>query len=106
MKIYRALGLGAAIALSQFALAELPIPNGELGQKEGMLDFCSEANPKSAAKYKERGKALVGNASEKDLADARDSGEYKDSYDLIGDELRKVSKDDAVKACTDFAEEK
>ena len=106
MKIYRTLCLGAAIALPQLAQADLPIPAKALGQIEGTLDFCSQLNPKAAAKYKERGKMLVGNASEKDLAKARNSGEYKDSYNWIGDELRKVSKDDAAKACTDFAEEK
>jgi len=106
MKIYRTLCLVAAIGLPQLALAELPFPVKALGQIEGTLDFCSQLNPKAAAKYKERGKALVGNVSEKDLAQARNSGEYKDSYNWIDGELRKVSKDDAVKACTDFVEEK
>jgi hypothetical protein len=106
MKIYHALCLGAAIALTQFALAELPIPNDELGQKESMLDFCSKANPQSAAKYKERGKALVGNASEKDLAKARDSGEYKDAYSLVKTALGKAPKDDVAKLCTGLLESK
>ena len=106
MKIYRALCLGAAIGLPQLALAELPFPAKALGQIEGTLNFCSQANPKSAAKYKEWGKLLVGNASEKDLANARNSSDYKDSYNWIDGELRKAPKADAVKACTDFVEEK
>ena len=67
------------VPVSQAVLAELPISNANLGQSESVLDFCSKVNPKSSDQYKEPGNALVGNASEKDLAKARSSGEYKDS---------------------------
>ena len=106
MKIYRTLCLGAAIALPQLALAELPMANDALGQAESALDFCSKANPKAAAKYKVRGKTLVGNASEKDLADARSSGEYKDTYNAVKTVLGKLSKDEAAKICSDALESK
>jgi hypothetical protein len=94
----------AAAAPSRYQASRFPAK--ELGQIEGTLDFCSQLNPKAAAKYKERGRALVGNTSEKDLAKARSFGEYRESYNWIDGELRKVSKDDAAKACTDFVEAK
>jgi chromosome condensin MukBEF ATPase and DNA-binding subunit MukB len=106
MKIYRILCLGAAIGLAQVALAELTISNEALGQAESTLDFCSKAKPKSAAKYKERKKALVGDASEEDLAKARSSQEYKDSYSLVKTTLGKLPKDEAAKVCTNLLESK
>lgn len=106
MKINRMLCLGAAIALTQSALAELPVTNGTLGQTESMVELCSKVNPKSADKYKERGKALVGEASDKDLADARTAKEYKDSYNLVKTTLGKLSKDAAVKICTEVLDGK
>lgn len=81
-------------------------PAKELGQIEGTLDFCSQLNPRAAAKYRERGRALMGNTSEKNLIRARSFGEYRESYNWIDGELRKVSKDDAEKACTNFVEAK
>jgi len=106
MRIYHALCLGAMIAVSQCVLAELPISNENLGQTESALDFCSKVNSKSAAQYKQRGKALVGNASEKDLAKARSSAEYKDSYSLIQTMLEKLPKEETVKICVDLLESK
>lgn len=81
-------------------------PAKELGQIEGTLDFCSQLNPQAAPKYKERGRALVGHTAEKDLVKARSFDEYKESHNWIDGELRKASKEDALKACTDFVEEK
>lgn len=106
IRIYSLLCLGAAITLQQVARAELSLPSQALGQIEGTLDFCSELNPKSAAKYKEHGKAIVGKATEKELAQARNSAEYKESYNWIGGELRKAPKEDALKACSSFLEDK
>jgi chromosome condensin MukBEF ATPase and DNA-binding subunit MukB len=106
MKIYHTLCLGAVIALTQSALAELPISNDTLGQSESTLDFCAKVNPKSAAKYQEREKALVGNATDKDLADARNSKEYKDSYTLVKTTLGKLPKGEAAKICTSLLEGK
>jgi hypothetical protein len=63
-------------------------------------------NPKSAAKYQEREKALVGNATDKDLADARSSGQYKDSSKLLKTTLGKLPKHEAAKICTDLLESK
>lgn len=94
------------MAVTQLAMAELPFPTKALGQIEGTLDFCAQMNPKAAAEYKERGKAIIGKASEKDLAEARTSAEYKESYNWISGELRKAQKDDAAKACANLLEEK
>jgi hypothetical protein len=93
-----------AVAPSRYQPSRFPAK--ELGQIEGTLDFCSQLNPKAATKYRERGRALMGNTSEKNLIKARSFGEYRESYNWIDSELRKVSKDDAAKACTNFVEAK
>ena len=105
MKIHRMLCLSAILAFPLLALAKLP-PNSSFGQVEGTLDFCAQADPQSAAKYAEFKKAMVQGEPEKEVAEARQSSEYKKAYDAIGEALGKVPKDQAVKACTSFLEGK
>ena len=106
MKILRIVCLGAAFALPQLALASLPVPNDVFGRMEGALDFCAKVNPQSAAKYQEQKKVLVQGASEKEVAEARSSKEYKEGYDSAKDEMGKQPKDQAVKACAAALETK
>jgi hypothetical protein len=101
MKI-RAILCLSALAVAPLALAKLTMTPQTLGQIEGTLKFCSDANPKAEAKYKEFGKMLVKDATEEELKKVRDSGEYKEAYDTITERLGKVPKDKAVGACTDF----
>jgi hypothetical protein len=105
MKILRTVCFSAFLAVPNLALAKLP-PNSALGQVEGTLDFCAQADPQSASKYAEFKKALVQGEPEKDVVEARKSSEYKDAYDAIGEALGKVPKDQAVKACTSLLEGK
>jgi len=105
MKILRTFFFSALLAVPNLAVAKLP-PNSALGQVEGTLDFCAQADPQSAAKYVEFKKALVQGEPEKDVNEARKSSEYKNSYDAIGEVLGKVPKDQAVKACISFLEGK
>jgi hypothetical protein len=89
----------AAIALPQLASAQIPFSNDALGKLERTLSYCAEVNPNAASKYQELSKRLLQGVPEKNLSDARATAEYKDSYDSIGAELAKVSKDEAAKAC-------
>jgi hypothetical protein len=99
MKMKRIVVLTAAVLVSQLALAKLPMTNDVFGKSEGTLDFCAQANPRDAAKYQERKKSLIRGASEKEVADARQTQEYKTAYDWITDELGKVPKDQTAAAC-------
>jgi hypothetical protein len=98
--------LVVSVAYPQMAGAKLSITPEGLGFVEGTLDFCAKADPDSAAKYKERGKAFVGDATKEELEKARSSSEYKDSYDSTTGKFEKVPKEDAVKACKAFLEGK
>lgn len=106
MKINRTLCLGAALAIPQMLLAKLPASNDSFGKMESILDFCAQADSQGASKYQERKKSLAGDASEKEVAEARQTQEYKDGYQDVSDQLAKVPKDKAVKACTAFLEGK
>jgi hypothetical protein len=99
MNLHRILCLGAAMVVAQLALAKLPLPNDAFGKIEGTLDFCAQADPQGASKYQEQKKLVVGDAPEKDVAEARKTEEYKDSYQSVSDELAKVPKAKAVKTC-------
>jgi hypothetical protein len=102
MKIYRILCLGAAIALPQLALAELPFGIQTLAQIDGAIDFCAQAKPEAAEKYRDFGKLLVKELPKKDLEDARNSKEYKEARKSVGEEIGKLKKEDAVSTCSDF----
>jgi len=106
MKIHRILCLGAALAIPQMLLAKLPASNDSFGKMEGILDFCARADSQAASKYQERKKVLVGDATEKEVAEARQSQEYKDGYQGMTEELANVPKDKAVKACSAYLEGK
>jgi hypothetical protein len=108
MKISRImiLCLVAGVAFPQMAGATLSLTPQSLGFIESTLDYCAKVDPDSAAKYKEREKAFVRDATQEELSKARSSSEYKDSYDSRTGELEKTPKDETVKACKAFLEGK
>jgi len=105
MKIHRILCLAAVLVLPQLSVAKLP-PSSALAQVESTLDFCAKNDPQSAGKYEERKKLLVQGEPEKDVAEARQTPEYKEAYDAINVDLGKVEKAKVTKACTSFLQGK
>src|SRR5438309_9563870 len=99
MKIHRILFVCVAIMIPQLGNAKLPFTNDIFGKLEGTLDFCVKADPGSAPKYRELAKLLVKDVPDKELTEARQTAEYKDSYEGIGTELAKVPQDQAIKPC-------
>jgi hypothetical protein len=99
MKIFHITGAGALLLLSSLALAKLSVPNVVLGKVEGALDFCAQVDPESADKYQAKKKEFAQGATDEELAEARDSQDYKDAYQSSTDEMSKQSKDEAKKSC-------
>jgi hypothetical protein len=99
MKIISIICVGVAIAIPKLALAKLPFENSVFGKVESTLDFCSQVDPPSASKYEAKKTALVEGIPEKEVAEARESKEYKDGYDEAKSELSKESKDDVASTC-------
>jgi hypothetical protein len=105
MKIYRVLCLCVCIALPGLALAKLP-PSAALGQKEGMLDYCAQIDPQSAAKYEAVKQRLAQGVPVQEVADARNSTEYREAYDAFREALGNAPKDQALNACRSLLESK
>ena len=99
MKMNCILGFSVAVLVSQFALAKVPYTNDVFGKLEGTLDFCAQLDEPSAVKYQQRKQQLAKGATEAEVAEARESEEYKKSYDWVSEELPKAPKQDALKAC-------
>jgi hypothetical protein len=102
MKMRRTLCLSIALAISRHALANLPMPEDSLGKIEGILDFCIQADTQASAKYQERKRQIASEATEQELADARNTQAYKASYAEIGEQLSKASKGAVQKACSAY----
>ena len=98
MTFYRTFCFAALLAIPQLMPAE-SIPPAALGQVEATVNFCAQADAKAADRYKEIGKSLVAGMSEKELAEARRSSEYKETYEAITTELQKMPADQAIESC-------
>jgi len=105
MRIQAVFCFAAAVLISQLALAEMPMSNDLFGKSESTLDFCAQVKPDSAAKYQERKKSLVKGATEKEVAEARESKEYQDGYASVTNEMRTLPKDQVSDACNAILQE-
>ena len=99
MKIEKTLCLSIALLVPELALAKLPFSNDFFGKVEGTLDFCAQVDSTRAEKYLEKKKLVVKGLPEKEVADARESEEYKTAYGSTIEEAAKGSKEEAVKSC-------
>jgi hypothetical protein len=102
MKIHRSILFVAALVVPQLAPAKVPVPEQSLGQLESILDFCAKADPKTAVKFQDVKKMLAGDATQEELAAARDKQEYKNNYQSTSEQLAKVPEEKAVKACSAY----
>jgi hypothetical protein len=60
----------------------------------------SQIDSGAAARYRKQKQLLVCDVPEKEVAAARATTEYKEAYAWISDELGKLPKDKAVRACS------
>jgi hypothetical protein len=106
MKINCVLFVCAAISIPQLAVAKLPFSNDEFGKVERTLSVCSEFTPESAAKYQEIAKRYVGDAPEKELAEARKTPEYQEAFESSGALLADMPKERVIEVCKAFLKTK
>ena len=102
VKIFVVVGLSTALAMPLLAAAGKPPAPAALGQVEGILDTCSNANPKSAADYRKQREKVTSGVAEKDLVKIRKSQEYKEAYDSIQERVDQTSSDEVNQACQLF----
>ena len=99
MNFRRTLCIAAVAALSQLVSAAPGVSPQALGHVDATVDFCARVDSKSAASYKAWGKGLFEGVPDKELADARNSGDYRETYDAIAAALAKVPAGEAVGTC-------
>jgi hypothetical protein len=102
MKSHHVVTLCAVAVLAPAALADEPkVSVPALATTEATLDFCAQADPKSADQYWQQGKLLLQGVSEKTTAQIRKSDEYRQAYDSAAEMIGQVPKQDAMRACAD-----
>jgi hypothetical protein len=74
-----------------------------LGKIEGIMDFCAKLGGQTRPAGKDPAVSTAGEASEKEVAEARSTSEYRDSYDETSAELSTVPSDQAQEACRPLA---
>lgn len=102
MKTYRIICLCAAIVIPQAALAEPSVTDQSLGTSQATVDFCTQADPSTAAKYQEQMTQMVKDMSAEELAKLQGSDDYKDAYARTSTALSNIAKPDAIVACSRF----
>jgi hypothetical protein len=100
MKWFRILCLAFVfVAAPQLSPAAPDAPPDALGRVEATVNFCVQADAEWADKYKEIGKKSAANMSDKQLANARNSTQYKEAYRATSTELAKIPANKAVETC-------
>jgi hypothetical protein len=96
-----------SLALAPFALADGPAPNGQaLGVAESALNYCGPIDPVAADKMRQMIRQLVQGASRKQLAEVRNSDEYRKAYDSVVDFVGKIDPRNAKRFCSENSRER
>jgi len=101
MRLTGMLMLAALGALAQVAHAEPQLSGAVLGQLEAVLEHCGRVNAANAEGYKSFAKGLTGTATEKELAEARKSAEYREAHAAASEQIGKLPKKEQDKACAE-----
>jgi hypothetical protein len=93
---------GVCVALGLLAHAESPALNAQtLGFTESVLNYCGAIEPALALKLREKVRQLVERATEQQIAEARNSDEYRKAYDSVSEFVAKVDERDAKRICSE-----
>ena len=97
----------AWLALSPLAFADAPAPNAQaLGVAESALNYCGPLDPVDADRMRQMIKQLVQGASEQQLAEVRNSDEYRKAYDSVVDFVSKIDPRNAKQFCSETSHER
>ena len=92
----------AWLALTPLVFADTPAPNAQvLGVTESVINYCGPIDPAAADRLRQMIKQLVQGASEQQLAEVRNSDEYRKAYDSVADFVGKVDEHNAKRACSE-----
>jgi hypothetical protein len=90
------------LALPPLALADAPPPSAQaLGVAESVVNYCGPIDPAAADSLRQMIKQLVQGASEQQLAEVRNSDEYRKAYDSVVDFVGKIDSHNAQRFCAE-----
>jgi len=90
----------AGWAWGPIAHADGARPNARvLGVNEGALSYCGSRDPAAAARLRQRIEQLVLGASAQQLAEVRNSDEYRKAYDSVADFVAKIDEHNVTRFC-------
>jgi hypothetical protein len=75
---------------------------GLLGQFEGVIDFCANADPQSASTYRLIGRSLTRSLSAHKIEEARESADYRRVYRGITWLLNAIPNKQRKRACANM----
>ena len=102
LKVGCACLVGAAWAWAPMTRADGALPNARmLGVSESVLNFCGSRDPTAAAKLRQKIRQLVQGASTQQLAEVRNSEEYRKAYDSVVDFAAKIDEHNVKRFCAE-----
>jgi len=90
------------LALPPLALADGPPPSARaLGVAESVINYCGPIDPAAAARLRQKIEQLVQGASAQQLAEVRNSDEYRKAYDSVVDFAAKIDEHNVKRFCAE-----
>ena len=84
------------------AHADAPLPSARaLGLSESMVNYCESRDPAAAEKLRRKIRQLVQGASPQQLAEVRNSDEYRKAYDAVVEFAAKIDEHNVKKFCAE-----
>jgi len=94
--------LWAGWALGPIAHGDGALPNARvLGVSESALSYCGPRDPAAAARLRRKIEQLVQGASAQQLAEVRNSDEYRKAYDSVVDFVAKIDEHNVKTFCAE-----
>ena len=106
---HRRLTAGRAVWAACLAWAAAPLANAQtpapsprlLGVTESILNYCGPRDPSAAARLRQKIKQLVQGASTQQLAEVRQSNEYRKAYESVVDFTAKIDEHNVKRFCAE-----
>lgn len=97
----------AWLTLLPLVHADGAAPNAQaLGVAESALNYCGPIDPAAADRVRQMIKLLVQGASDQQLAEVRNSDEYRKAYDSVADSVANFDQLKAKRLCAEAAIER
>jgi hypothetical protein len=79
-----------------------PVVNPQaLAVAEGAMNYCAPIDPTAAARLRQMIQQLMQGAGERQLAEVRNSDEYRKTYDSVADFTAKIDPHNAKRFCAE-----